>query len=375
MHAVRIHDFAARHAVSLHQSIREATRMKTILRTMVAAMAAWPLLASLAFAGGAVTVKGSDTMVILGQRWAETYMKKNPGAKIQVTGGGSGTGIAALINGTTDIAESSRADEGRGDDAAPSRSSGAKVDGDRRSRSTALAIYVQRRESAHRAHACRSCARSTPARSRTGRRSAARTRRSSLYGRENNSGTYVFFKEHVLQNEDFAAGAQTLPGTAAVVNAVVEGPERHRLRRHRLRRGRQARSRSRRTTSRPRVEADRWRTCRAASTASRASSTSTFPAKSPAARSRRSSTGCCRPTGQKVVTDGRLLPGARSEHRSSNRIGAIASMRRADRARPRGRALAARRADAPRRRAAALAAADRGVGSRSPRGGDRSRSS
>src|SRR6185436_10454460 len=56
----------------------------------------------------AITIKGSDTMVILGQRWAEVYMKQNPGSRIQVTGGGSGTGIAALINGTTDIAESSR---------------------------------------------------------------------------------------------------------------------------------------------------------------------------------------------------------------------------------------------------------------------------
>jgi phosphate transport system substrate-binding protein len=55
-----------------------------------------------------ISIKGSDTMVILGQRWAETYMKNNPAAKIQVTGGGSGVGIAALINGTTDIAESSR---------------------------------------------------------------------------------------------------------------------------------------------------------------------------------------------------------------------------------------------------------------------------
>ena len=42
-------------------------------------------------------------MVILGQRWAEKYMGANPGQIIQVTGGGSGTGIAALINGTTDI--------------------------------------------------------------------------------------------------------------------------------------------------------------------------------------------------------------------------------------------------------------------------------
>src|SRR5262247_342277 len=55
-----------------------------------------------------ITVKESNTMVLLGQRWAEVYMKKNPGSRIQVTGGGSGTGIAALINGTTDICEASR---------------------------------------------------------------------------------------------------------------------------------------------------------------------------------------------------------------------------------------------------------------------------
>jgi phosphate transport system substrate-binding protein len=41
-----------------------------------------------------------------------------------------------------------------------------------------------------------------------------------LYGRENNSGTYVFFKEHVMDKEDYADYTQTLPGTAAVVNAV-----------------------------------------------------------------------------------------------------------------------------------------------------------
>src|SRR5579863_4707857 len=55
-----------------------------------------------------LTVKGSDTMVILGQRWAETYMQASPGVTIQVTGGGSGTGIAALINASADICESSR---------------------------------------------------------------------------------------------------------------------------------------------------------------------------------------------------------------------------------------------------------------------------
>ncbi|MCE5200476.1 MAG: phosphate ABC transporter substrate-binding protein [Armatimonadota bacterium] len=57
---------------------------------------------------GVVQIKGSDTMVNLGQAWAEVYMKTHSGANVAVTGGGSGTGIAAMIQGTTDIAESSR---------------------------------------------------------------------------------------------------------------------------------------------------------------------------------------------------------------------------------------------------------------------------
>lgn len=55
-----------------------------------------------------VTVKGSDTMVILGQRWAEHYMQNHPHILVQITGGGSGTGIAALINGSTNVCQSSR---------------------------------------------------------------------------------------------------------------------------------------------------------------------------------------------------------------------------------------------------------------------------
>ena len=75
-----------------------------ILAVIVALMAGTALIAQ----QRNVTVKGSDTMVILGQRWAEAYMQQNSGVSIQVTGGGSGTGIAALINGTTQVAESSR---------------------------------------------------------------------------------------------------------------------------------------------------------------------------------------------------------------------------------------------------------------------------
>jgi phosphate transport system substrate-binding protein len=56
------------------------------------------------FAAKPISIKGSDTMVIMNARLAEAFMTANPSIQIQVTGGGSGVGIAALINGTTDIA-------------------------------------------------------------------------------------------------------------------------------------------------------------------------------------------------------------------------------------------------------------------------------
>ena len=80
--------------------------MKKILSFIL--ISAVSLIVPIAQARKTITVKGSDTMVILGQRWAEEYMKSHPGTIIQVTGGGTGTGIAALINGSTNIAEASR---------------------------------------------------------------------------------------------------------------------------------------------------------------------------------------------------------------------------------------------------------------------------
>ncbi len=58
---------------------------------------------------GSINVAGSDTMVNLAQAWSEGFMTVNPSVNIAVKGGGSGTGITALINGTTDFANSSRA--------------------------------------------------------------------------------------------------------------------------------------------------------------------------------------------------------------------------------------------------------------------------
>src|SRR5437868_9697693 len=80
--------------------------MKSSLKKLALLAATIAMVAS-ARAGG-ITVKGSDTLVILAQKWAEVYMAKHPEVKIQVTGGGSGIGLAALQNKTTDIADSSR---------------------------------------------------------------------------------------------------------------------------------------------------------------------------------------------------------------------------------------------------------------------------
>jgi len=168
-----------------------------------------------------ITLKGSDTMVILGQRWAETYMGTHPGVTIQVTGGGSGTGIAALINGGTDICESSRPMKDKEREQIKSRNGK-----DAKETAVALdgvAIYV------HQASTIQSLTKDQIKGIYTGRITnwrevGGKDGRIVAYSRENNSGTYVFFKEHVLNNEDFMREAQTLPGTAAIVNAVSKDP-------------------------------------------------------------------------------------------------------------------------------------------------------
>jgi phosphate transport system substrate-binding protein len=172
-------------------------------------------------AARSITIKGSDTMVILGQRWAETYMKEHPDKRIQVTGGGSGTGIAALINGGTDICEASRPMKDKEKQMVLTRHGKdvseipVALDG--------IAIYVP--ESSPVQTISKAQLKSIYTGSISNWRDVGgKDQRIVAYSRENNSGTYVFFKEHVLDNEDFARDVQTLPGTAAVVNAVSKDP-------------------------------------------------------------------------------------------------------------------------------------------------------
>jgi phosphate transport system substrate-binding protein len=187
--------------------------MKKILTATVAAALALPVLAA-----KPVTIKGSDTMVIMNAQLAETFMTKMPGATIQVTGGGSGVGIAALINGTTDIAASSRpiktseVEKLKARFATPGFAYPIARDG--------LSVYLNT------ANPVKELSLAQLRDIYTGKitnwkQVGGADATIILYSRENSSGTYQYFKDNVLMGRDFSPRAQTLQGTAAVVNAVA----------------------------------------------------------------------------------------------------------------------------------------------------------
>ena len=172
-----------------------------------------------ATAGSTLTIKGSDTMVILSQRWAESYMKKNPAEAIQVTGGGSGTGFAALINGTTDVCNASRQikpkeiskiNEKYGTNPTEIKSA---IDG--------ISVYVSEKNPVKEISIEQIKGIYTGVITNW-KELGGSDAKIIVYGRENSSGTYEFVREHVLNGADFATIVQTLPGTAAVVNAVIK---------------------------------------------------------------------------------------------------------------------------------------------------------
>jgi phosphate transport system substrate-binding protein len=170
-----------------------------------------------ASATGKITLKGSDTLVILAQKWAEKFMNANPDATIQVTGGGSGTGFAALINGTTDICNASRPIKQK-EIAKVKEKFGVEpveikvaVDG--------IALYI------HEGNKVKELSLEQIKGIYTGvikdwKEVGGAPAKIIMYGRENSSGTYEFFREHVLENADYAQSILSLPGTAAIVNAV-----------------------------------------------------------------------------------------------------------------------------------------------------------
>ena len=184
----------------------------------IAVLTAALALATSAHAGN-ITVKGSDTLVVLAQKWAEAYMTKNPDTKIQVTGGGTGTGFAALQNKTTDLCNASRkikpAEIATCIKAFGKRPTEYKVclDG--------LSVYVSA-DNPVKELTVAQIADIFNGKTKNWKQVGGADAPIIVYSRENSSGTYEFFKESVLQGKDFASSAQTMPGTAAVLQAVAK---------------------------------------------------------------------------------------------------------------------------------------------------------
>lgn len=177
------------------------------------------LLFSSAASAASIQVKGSDTIINLVQKMAEEYMKKDPSARIAVTGGGSGTGIAALINGKCDLANASRAinakeiESAMANNVTPTRIVIA-IDG--------LSVVVNA---------------ANPVKQLTMDQIGAIYRGEiknwsqvggenmpiALYGRQSNSGTYGFFREMVLKGE-YSPTMKSMNGNSQIVESVKADP-------------------------------------------------------------------------------------------------------------------------------------------------------
>jgi phosphate transport system substrate-binding protein len=180
-------------------------------------------------AGLTIQNSGSDTMVNLAQAWAEEYARIEPSVSVEVSGGGSGTGIAALINGTVDIANSSRKLEP--EEFARAKETSGMHPEEHIVGYDALAVYVHKDNPLE---------------------SATLGQLREIYGeggtitqwsqlgvkhpecpkdeiirvsRQSNSGTYFYFREAILgKNRDFKLGSRDLHGSKDVVELVAGTP-------------------------------------------------------------------------------------------------------------------------------------------------------
>ena len=165
---------------------------------------------------GPVQVKGSDTLVNLVQVLAEKYMEKQSDAAIAVTGGGSGVGIASLINGTVDIANHSRPMKEKEYKACEENGIVPStvvigIDG--------LSVIVNESNSIE-SLAMEVIGRIYRGELENWNQVGGPDTEMSFYGRQPNSGTYVFFQDHVLGKKDYSDKMKQMNGNAQIVDAV-----------------------------------------------------------------------------------------------------------------------------------------------------------
>lgn len=175
-------------------------------------------LVAFTYQAGSIRIKGSDTVLPLAQKEAELYMKANTAFKIAVTGGGSGVGISALLDGTTDIAMSSRSmkiDEKLKMQDAGKPFKEVKVAYD------ALSVIVNT------GNTVSQLTRQQLEDIFTGKitnwsKVGGADLKIIVYSRESSSGTYEFFKEKVLMKKNYAATVLSMSNTGGIVQSVSQ---------------------------------------------------------------------------------------------------------------------------------------------------------
>lgn len=174
-----------------------------------------------------IQIKGSDTMVNLSQAWAERFMELHPEANLAVTGGGSGTGIAALINGTCDLANSSRAM--KPEEIAHAKANGRNVK-EFQAGIDALTVVV---------HPSNSVSQLTieqlsdifTSKITNWKQLGGADKPIVALSRERNSGTHVYFLEDVVRKgnakgpEEFDPAILMLPSSQAIAEEVANNPD------------------------------------------------------------------------------------------------------------------------------------------------------
>jgi phosphate transport system substrate-binding protein len=165
-----------------------------------------------------IVIKGSDTVLPLGQKEAEVYMKKDSSISISVTGGGSGVGLAALMDGTTDIAMASR-------DLKTEEK--LKLSEEKKEVEQVIIAYDALSVIINPANKVSQLTREQLEKIYTGEITnwkdiGGADEKIVAYSRESSSGTFEFFKEKVMEKKNYAATVLSMPATGSIVQSVSQ---------------------------------------------------------------------------------------------------------------------------------------------------------
>ncbi|MEQ3052003.1 PstS family phosphate ABC transporter substrate-binding protein [Bacteroides finegoldii] len=175
-------------------------------------------LSLLSISASAQRIKGSDTVLPVAQQTAERFMNQHPDTRVTVTGGGTGVGISALLDNTTDIAMASRPI--KFSEKMKIKSAGEDV-------AEIVVAYDALAVVAHPSNPVKQLTRQQledifRGKITNWKQVGGDDRKIVVYSRETSSGTYEFFKESVLKNKNYMASSLSIPATGAIIQSVSQ---------------------------------------------------------------------------------------------------------------------------------------------------------